>query len=263
MLKIGVIIPTFNRKELLLRAITSLQSQTFVHWEAYIVDDCSTDDIYSFLEKNKIFEDKRIHFTKLNKNSGVNIARNTALEKILNNENITYVSLLDDDDYFIETYFLAASNIIKEKKASWLVTACIDEKNHNITQIEESGEINYLDYLLGEKLQNDATMLIKKSLLKDIRFTTTYKNGYEWYFFLKLSTKTKMYVEDIPSKVVSYLETGLSRKKRKRDNRKKAFQKEAFKECSYNFYDFLAKKHKNSNNIKHYYYLLLSKLIKV
>jgi len=257
MLKIGVIIPTFNRKELLFRAIESLQSQTFTNWEAYIVDDCSSDDIYSFLYQNKFFDDSRIHFKKLNDNLGVNIARNTALEEILKNKNITHISLLDD------YYFLEANKLIIKKQISWLVTACVDERRNNITKIKESGEIRYIDYLLGEKLQNDATMLIEKSLLENIRFTTHYKNGYEWYFFLKLSTKTKMYVEDIPSKVVSYLETGLSRKKRKRDKSKKAFQKAAFKECSYDYNKFLARKHKHNNKMKYYYYSILSHFIKV
>jgi glycosyltransferase involved in cell wall biosynthesis len=257
MFKIGVIIPSYNRKSLLLRAIRSLQKQSFDRWEAYVVDDCSDDDIHTFLKEEGIFDDERIHFQKLRKNSGVNRVRNLALESILSNHSITHVTFLDDDDYFMENYLLEARELIQNQEIKWLLTACVKEDGKKITVINQTGEVDYLSYLLGETVMNDATMMIDKSLLNDIRFTQEYKNGYEWYFFLQLSLKTNMYVADIPSKVVTYLETGLSRKKRKRDRGKRAFQKRAFKECSYNYYRFLARKHKK-HKIKHYAYLCLS-----
>lgn len=50
MIKIGVIIPTYERKELLLRALVSLQKQTYENWEAYVVDDSSSEDVKSYLD---------------------------------------------------------------------------------------------------------------------------------------------------------------------------------------------------------------------
>lgn len=178
MIKIGVIIPTYERKELLLRALVSLQKQTYENWEAYVVDDCSSEDVKSYLDGKGMFEDKRIHYTRLEKNSGVNIARNFALEQILQNETISYVTLLDDDDYFLVDYFEKATAVIKKEFCPWLVTKCVDENRDNITQIKLEGDIHYLDYLSADKLQNDATMMIKKELLHDIHFTTALRNGY-------------------------------------------------------------------------------------
>ena len=40
---ISIIIPTYNRVDLLTRAFYSVQDQTFEDWELLIVDDCSTD----------------------------------------------------------------------------------------------------------------------------------------------------------------------------------------------------------------------------
>jgi len=260
--KIGIVLPTYNRRKLLLRAIKSLQNQIYKDWEVYIVDDCSVENIFEYLIQENIFSDKRIHYKKLNKNQGVNKARNVALEQILANESINYVSLLDDDDYFLEDYFINAVKILEKRRIGWLVTACIREDKRNITIIEKEGYLSYLDYLAGYTLHNDATMMIEKKLLCDIRFTTKYRNGYEWYFFLQLSVKESMFVRNIPSKVVTYLEDGLSLTKRKRDKDKKSFQHESFVECGYNYYTFLAKKNEKKHKIKSYLYKILSLLVK-
>ncbi len=242
-INIGVILPTYNRPELLLRAIKSLQSQKYNMWEVYIVDDCSDTDIKSFLEKYGILDDLRVHFFRVEHNLGVNYARNLALEKIFENKSLDCVALLDDDDYFLDDYFYKANKILQDKSIDWLVTKCIDEKRDNITLINKIGFVDYLDYLVGINPINDASMLMRKSIIRDISFTTEFKNGYEWAFFLQISTKSMMYVIDMPSKVVTYLDEGLSKSIKKRDNNKKYFQKIIFRNCNYNYYEFLSKKH--------------------
>lgn len=52
-----------------------------------------------------------------------------------------------------------------------------------------------------------------------------------------------MDIKDIPSKVVTYLETGLTKRKSKRNKDIQAFRKQVFKQCGYNYYSFLTKKH--------------------
>ena len=258
MYKIGVILPTFERKELLLRAIHSLFRQTYLEWEVYIVDDGSSVDIESYLKSKNIFLDKRVHYMKLDNNEGVNVARNTALAQINKNNSINFISLLDDDDYFLDDYFEHAIQIIKKQNIQWLVTKCVDERGHDITTVSKYGTMDYLDYLSGKLMQNDATMLIEKKVLRDIWFTDEVKNGYEWILFLHLSVKTKMYVYDLSSKVVSYLDTGLNKSKKTRNSNKKVLQSRVFKECGYNYYNFLSKKYENKKMIKSIYYKVLS-----
>lgn len=63
MLVISVIIPTYNRKSVIPRAIESVFKQTYTNWELIVVDDASTDGSLDLLvEMQKVFRP----FTVLN-----------------------------------------------------------------------------------------------------------------------------------------------------------------------------------------------------
>ncbi|HMQ10633.1 MAG TPA: glycosyltransferase [Oligoflexia bacterium] len=50
--KASIILPTYNRKNFLKRAINSVLMQEYMHWELIIVDDGSTDGTYQYLWQN-------------------------------------------------------------------------------------------------------------------------------------------------------------------------------------------------------------------
>ena len=88
-MKVSVIIPTYNRAELVQLTIDSVLSQTFTDYEIIVIDDESSDNTEACLERyaNNIRYVKQI-------NGGVNNARNNAL-KLAQGE---YIALLDNDD---------------------------------------------------------------------------------------------------------------------------------------------------------------------
>ena len=89
--KISVIIPTYNRAQLLPRAIQSVVGQDFKDWELLIIDDGSSDNTKEVLKLYK--DDRRISvFTQ--GNHGVSHARNRAVEMAQGE----WLSFLDSDD---------------------------------------------------------------------------------------------------------------------------------------------------------------------
>ena len=68
-LKIGILVVTYNRKELLIQCISAIQKQTFPKFDIYIVDNGSTDGTAETVE-NKKRSDARIHYLNTGKNLG-------------------------------------------------------------------------------------------------------------------------------------------------------------------------------------------------
>ena len=92
--KISIIIPTFNRCDLLAEALNSITSQTSPDWEALIVDDGSTDETEKFV-KSLALKEKRISYHKRERYpKGAATCRNIGLE----HASYDYVIFLDSDD---------------------------------------------------------------------------------------------------------------------------------------------------------------------
>ncbi len=90
---VSIIIPTFNRADKVVRAVSSVLSQTFEDIEIIVVDDASTDGTKAALAKygNKII------YIQHSFNTGVSAARNTGIRKSTSKQ----VSFLDSDDYWL------------------------------------------------------------------------------------------------------------------------------------------------------------------
>lgn len=85
---ISVVIPTYNRYEVLQRALTSVFAQTYPPCEVIVVDDGSTDNTQNIQND---FPDICYIYQK---NSGVSCARNVGIQKAT----CKWIAFLDSDD---------------------------------------------------------------------------------------------------------------------------------------------------------------------
>ncbi|MBL4591453.1 MAG: glycosyltransferase [Phycisphaerales bacterium] len=99
----SIIMPTWNRKEVISRAIDSVISQSFGAWQLIIADDGSTDGTESFLRETykELFESNKIVFLSA-PHAGVSAARNLALEAATGD----WIAYLDSDNEWHEHYLL-------------------------------------------------------------------------------------------------------------------------------------------------------------
>lgn len=88
---VSVIIPTYNRAELLKRSVKSVQEQTYKKWEIIVVDDGSTDNTEDIIKK---LNDVRVKYIKNEKNMGAAASRNRGAEFA----KYDYIAFQDSDD---------------------------------------------------------------------------------------------------------------------------------------------------------------------
>ncbi len=87
----SIIIPTYNRANLLPRAVKSVLNQTYSNFELIIVDDGSEDNTPKVVDS---FQDEKIRYYRHEKNKGVTKAGYTG-RKLAKGE---YTAILGDDD---------------------------------------------------------------------------------------------------------------------------------------------------------------------
>ncbi len=91
---VSAIIPTYNRSNLLDRAIKSVLNQTYQDLELLVVDDGSEDNTQQLVQQ---FNDPRIHYIRHEVNKGAPTARNTGIK----NSRGKYIAFLDSDDQWL------------------------------------------------------------------------------------------------------------------------------------------------------------------
>ncbi len=89
----SVIIPTYNRRNQILRSVNSVLFQTFEDFEVLIIDDCSTDDTLNLLS---CLCDRRIRIFKTDGLRVPGAVRNIGIKEACG----LFICFLDSDDMF-------------------------------------------------------------------------------------------------------------------------------------------------------------------
>lgn len=106
-MKIGVVIPVFNREDLISNTLDSVFNQTFPPYHVVIVDDGSTDRSSQVIEQWINKHNCSSKFTLLKQpNLGVSFARNKGADFL---HTATHISFLDSDDMWPDDFIKEAT----------------------------------------------------------------------------------------------------------------------------------------------------------
>ena len=141
----SIILPTYNRKELTVRAIHSILAQTYQNFEIIVVDDGSKDKTKEYLDKHfaEEIKNKKIRYF-YKPNEGVCKARNYGLRHAKYN----WIAYMDSDNTmmpnFLETFTLnirTNNNMVFYCKSETMLGGIIG-KNFNLKSLIKG---NYID----------------------------------------------------------------------------------------------------------------------
>jgi glycosyltransferase involved in cell wall biosynthesis len=137
---VSIILTTRNRRDLVVRAIGSVQAQTYQDWELIVIDDGSTDGTAETVMR-QAHEDNRIryHFWS---NRGLAASRNWGIAVARG----SFVTFLDDDDEYMPDH-------VGRRVAHLVVSSAVDMVTGGLKVIGSEGSDRVPD-------MNDRTRMI-------------------------------------------------------------------------------------------------------
>ena len=168
----SIIIPTYNRREIISKCLYSVLNQTHQNFEIIIVDNGSSDKTKQFILKN--FTDERINYIYQTGSGTPASPRNTGIK----NAKYEWICFLDSDDYWDkDKLLLIAKEVTKNNKIDVL---CHNEKIYYSNKNKFGKTMSYGPYendfyikmlLYGNRMSTSA-VTIRKSFLNthDLHF---------------------------------------------------------------------------------------------
>ncbi len=130
---ISIIVPTYNRADLLPETLDSVLSQSYENWECIIVDDGSSDHTPEIAERY-VQKDARFKFFQrpADRKSGGNGARNFGFLK----SNGKYIKWLDSDDLIAKDLLQKEAQLLSHENPDLIVCSWIyfDSANTNFPE---------------------------------------------------------------------------------------------------------------------------------
>ena len=131
--------PSFNSETFISKSIESVVNQTYKNWEMIVIDDCSSDNSISIIEKT-INEDSRVKLIKLKKNSGPAKARNEGISKATGK----YITFLDSDDIWDSSFLFKSIEFCELNNYDFICSSYIMK--------DESLKTTFSEFIVPEKV---------------------------------------------------------------------------------------------------------------
>lgn len=191
--RVSVIIPTFNRSEKVVRAVSSVLTQSFKDFEIIVVDDGSTDNTHEALSEYM----SKIHYIQHPDNMGVSAARNRGITSSI----APWIAFLDSDDYWLKEKLSVQMEFVDQNPHT---VACQTEEiwikngrrvNPKKRHKKPSGNIYAQSLKLC--LVSPSSVIIKRSLFEEVGlFDETLPAAEDFDLWLRISCRYPIYLID-------------------------------------------------------------------
>lgn len=204
MKKLAVILPAYNAAAYLNQSIDSVLNQTFINFDLYVYDDCSTDNTEELISE---YKDSRFFYRKNMENFGIAKTLNRGLGDLL--PHYEYIARMDADDWCYPDRFQKQIAFLDENKE---IVMCgtqgywLKDMNEN----PESGweyplENDYLKYyLLFAASFGHSSIIFRSNPFQKykIRYNETIMTCEDWDLWIRVVKIGK--VANLPNYLMKY-----------------------------------------------------------
>lgn len=189
---VSVILPTYNRADMLLRALQSIISQTYQDFEIIVVNDDgeNVDHIINTLNHRE-----NIHVITHEINRGLAAARNTGIRAARGK----YIAYLDDDDMFYPPHLEILCNFLEHSEYriaysdTYRVLNEMKKGKYEVTHKEAlSIEFDYDEILVGNLIPVLCFMHEKSCLDEVGPFDEMLTSHEDWDLWIRMSRRFKI-----------------------------------------------------------------------
>lgn len=186
---ISVILPTYNRRALTLRAIESVLKQTHAELECIVVDDASADDTAQHVRR---IADPRVRYVRLEKNGGACAARNAGMALAKG----VYIAFQDSDDVWHPEKLEKQLAFIESTGAD-VVCCAMRRVSADGTETvfptgRKAGSLT-METLLRENLCSTQCILGRAEVLKAVSFDEAMPRLQDWDMILRAAAAYRVH----------------------------------------------------------------------
>ena len=184
---VSVVLPVYDRADIVSRAILSVLTQTHRRIQLVVVDDGSSDDLANVVAG---FRDPRLTFVALEENRGHAAARNRGLQAARGE----YVAYLDSDDWWDADLIRILLSVLLEQDAAFAYSAQRVLRPFRPNQAGRQEMIRFSPYNRSLLENNNYISMIsvlhrREAALEVGGFDESFRRYSDWDFFLRLAER--------------------------------------------------------------------------
>lgn len=205
---VSIILPTYNRRKMLEKAIESVFEQSFTDWELIIIDDASTDDTQEKMTELDSKEEK-LRYMRIPKisNKGISEYLNIGLR----NARGKYIARIDDDDYWCHKDKLKLQVEFLDNNPEYVVVGggviLVDGNGNELFRyLKKETDEEIRSYALFSNPFTHATVLFKKDLALELGGYKCIKHVEDMELWLRMGNYGKLY--NMKEYFITYMTAG-------------------------------------------------------
>ena len=182
-----VIVPTYNRRATLERALRSLEAQTYPSLEIVVVDDGSTDGTRGYVERFAAESRRRVRFLS-QANSGCATARNQGLRVAAGG----LIAFLDSDDEWLPTAAESLAHALESSGADFVYSPAVEvladgREKLNCPIAAHQPDLIAIEHFKNTNVRNGAFMVRRRVLARVPGFDESLDHNEDSDFFQRVA----------------------------------------------------------------------------